>query len=50
MYFNEYYNQLFLLRLKHLAIPVSLKRLSSLFTLISTVYGENRAIARNRKS
>nr|DAF82653.1 MAG TPA: hypothetical protein [Caudoviricetes sp.] len=31
----------FLLRLKHLAIPVSLKRLSSLFTLISTVYSIN---------
>nr|DAV77621.1 MAG TPA: hypothetical protein [Caudoviricetes sp.] len=24
--------------------------MSSLFTLISTVYGENRTIARNRKS
>lgn len=40
----------FLLRLKPLATQVSLKYLSSLFTLISTVYGENRAIARNRKS
>lgn len=50
MYFNEYCNNLFLLRLKHLDIPVYLKRLSSLFTLISTVYCINVTFARNRKS
>ena len=36
--------------MKHLVISVSLKRLSSLFTLISTVYLVNGTVARNRKS
>ena len=50
MYFNEYYNQMFSLRWKHLAITLYLKRLSSLFTLISMVYCVNGTVARNKKS